>query len=90
MKIFPNSAGWNEKGPTCAQRRAPLISRPMPGTTGSSRSTTPISPSVYVYAFSCRSSRTNHSVRQNAASPTSSHIACSRAIVDSPRATMIR
>jgi hypothetical protein len=48
MKILPNSAGWNENGPTCAHSRAPLISRPTPGTTGSNSSTTPTRPSVYV------------------------------------------
>ena len=48
MKILPNSAGWNVMGPIAAHSRAPLISYPMPGTTGSSNSTTPIRPSVYV------------------------------------------
>ena len=51
MKIFPNSAGWNENGPDLGPEASAVDLAPADGrdgTTGSSRSTTPIRPIVYV------------------------------------------
>ena len=41
------SPGWKFSGPMRTQRRAPLISRPMPGSSGSSNAATPSSRNVY-------------------------------------------
>ena len=48
INTLPNSAGWNDSGPNATQSLAPLIVRPIPGTTGSSSNTRPASPIVYV------------------------------------------
>ena len=37
--ILANSPGWKLSGPMLTQMRAPLIVRPMPGTSGSSSRT---------------------------------------------------
>ncbi len=79
MRTLPISEGWNPIGPSLTHSRAPLIVRPIPGTTGSRRSTRPRSPIEYVNASSCRWSRTKNSVAQNAASPIATHVACSAA-----------
>ncbi len=46
MNTLPSSAGWNPIGPSSIHNRAPLIVRPIPGTIGSSSSTSPINPIV--------------------------------------------
>jgi hypothetical protein len=38
---FAASPGWKFNGPMCTQRRAPLISLPIPGSDGSTRAATP-------------------------------------------------
>ncbi len=48
MNIFASSPGWNEKPPMFSHRRLPLISLPITGSIGDSRSSTPTIMSVYL------------------------------------------
>jgi len=76
--------------PRFTHRRAPLISVPIFGTIGNKRSTMPSRPIVYVYASSCRTSRTNASVATSTPSPIASHTACSVANSGCSRAVISR
>ena len=87
---FAASPGWKFSGPMLAHRRAPLIVRPTPGTSGSSRKATPPSRSVYLYRSRVRVCRTNRRVATNAPTPTAIHTDWMRASFSSRRAIVMK